>query len=63
MILTELTVAIVVPKMVERPDARIVQARHQINTFQNALGMYKLDTGNFPSSDIGFVHFTKSQAM
>jgi general secretion pathway protein G len=46
--------AIVGPKMLGRSDqARRVAARAQINSFQTALGAYKLDTGIFPTTEQG----------
>ena len=33
--------------------AKRTQARAQINSFMTALGSYKLDTGNFPTTDHG----------
>ena len=34
-------------------DAKVVAARAQISIFSNALALYKLDTGRFPSTDQG----------
>lgn len=46
--------AIVAPRMLRRADAaRQTAARAQINSFMTALGAYKLDTGVFPSTEIG----------
>jgi general secretion pathway protein G len=46
--------AIVAPRMLRRADAaRQTAARAQINSFMTALGAYKLDTGLFPSSELG----------
>lgn len=46
--------AIVAPKMFKKGDeARHTAARTQINAFSTALGMYKLDTGMFPTSEMG----------
>jgi general secretion pathway protein G len=46
--------ALVMPSMFRRADvARITAARAQINSFMTALGAYKLDTGVFPSSELG----------
>ncbi|HUQ91334.1 MAG TPA: type II secretion system major pseudopilin GspG [Bryobacteraceae bacterium] len=47
--------AIVAPKMLKRGDAaRQTAARVQINNIVNAVGMYKLDTGQFPTTEQGF---------
>lgn len=46
--------AIVVPKILERPEqARIVAAKQDISAIQNALALYKLDNGFYPSTDQG----------
>ena len=46
--------AVVGPKLLGRADeAKKVAARQQIQQFGQALGMYKLDTGQFPSSEQG----------
>ncbi len=46
--------ALVVPKMLQKGDAaRVTAARAQIESFQTALGTYKLDTGTFPSTEEG----------
>lgn len=46
--------SIVVPKIISRPDeARLVKARQDILAIQNALDLYKLDNGFYPSTDQG----------
>ena len=46
--------AIVAPRMLSRGDAaRKTAARAQINSFMTALGAYKLDTGQFPTTEQG----------
>lgn len=46
--------ALVAPRMLRRGDqARVVQSKAQINSFQTALGAYKLDTSQFPSNELG----------
>jgi general secretion pathway protein G len=46
--------SIVVPKIISRPDeARVVKAKQDILTIQNALDLYKLDNGIYPSTDQG----------
>lgn len=46
--------AIVGPRLLSRGDqAKVTAARTQIVAFSNALAMYKLDTGAFPSTDQG----------
>jgi general secretion pathway protein G len=49
-----LFVALVGPKLWSNVDkAKITAARTQIQNFTNALGMYKLDNGNFPTTEQG----------
>lgn len=46
--------ALVAPKMLGQGDkARVTAARAQINSFMTALGAYKLDTGLYPSTEMG----------
>ncbi len=46
--------AIVVPKIMSRPDdARRVKVKQDILAIQNALDLYKLDNGFYPSTDQG----------
>lgn len=46
--------SIVVPKILNRPDeARVIKAKQDILTLENALDMYKLDNGFYPSTDQG----------
>lgn len=46
--------ALVLPKMFKRADAaRVTAARAQMNGFVTALGMYKLDTSTFPTTEQG----------
>ena len=46
--------ALVAPRMLGRADAaRRTAARAQINSFVTALGAYKLDTGTYPSTEMG----------
>lgn len=46
--------AIVGPKLLQRGDqARVVAARQEISNVQLALGQYKLDTGVFPTQELG----------
>lgn len=48
--------SIVVPKIISRPDeARVVQAKQNILAIQNALDLYKLDNGVYPSTDQGLI--------
>jgi general secretion pathway protein G len=46
--------AIIVPKIMSRPEqARMVKVKQDILAIQNALDLYKLDNGVYPSSDQG----------
>lgn len=46
--------AIVVPKIMSRPDqAREVKAQQDVMSVQNALDLYKLDNGFYPTTDQG----------
>ena len=46
--------ALVAPRMLRKTDtARVTVARAQINAFMTALGVYKLDTGLFPTTEQG----------
>jgi general secretion pathway protein G len=46
--------SIVVPKIMSRPDeARIVKAKQDILAIQNALDLYKLDNGFYPTTNQG----------
>lgn len=48
--------ALVVPKIINRPDeARIVKAKQDVLAIQNALELYKLDNGFYPSTDQGLL--------
>ncbi|HEB62909.1 MAG TPA: type II secretion system protein GspG [Gammaproteobacteria bacterium] len=52
--------AIVVPKIMDRPDAaRITKAKQDIRTLENALNLYKLDNYNYPSTDEGLEALTQ----
>nr|VFK27467.1 MAG: general secretion pathway protein G [Candidatus Kentron sp. MB]VFK28611.1 MAG: general secretion pathway protein G [Candidatus Kentron sp. MB]VFK74320.1 MAG: general secretion pathway protein G [Candidatus Kentron sp. MB] len=46
--------AIVVPKVMDRPDAaRIVKAEQDIRALENALSLYRLDNFRYPTTDEG----------
>lgn len=48
--------SIVVPKILSRPDeARVVKAKQDVLAIQNALDLYKLDNGLYPSTDQGLL--------
>jgi general secretion pathway protein G len=46
--------ALVAPRLLKQGDhAKVVAAQAQINAFQTALGTYKLETSQFPSTEQG----------
>ena len=46
--------ALVVPQIIKRPDeARVVKAKQDVLAIQNALDLYKLDNGFYPSNEQG----------
>src|SRR4051812_47457814 len=48
--------AIVVPRIMDRPDeAKRVAAKAEVNTIVNALKIYRLDNGAYPSTEQGLV--------
>lgn len=45
---------LVVPKIMSRPEqAKIVKAKQDIQAIENALDLYKLDNGNYPTTEQG----------
>ena len=49
-----LFIAIVGPRLLSRGDAaKVTATRAQLSAFSNALALYKLDTGTFPTSEQG----------
>jgi general secretion pathway protein G len=48
--------AVVVPRIMDRPDeARRVAAKQDIGTLVNQLKVYRLDNGNYPTTEQGLV--------
>ena len=46
--------AVVVPRFLSRPDeAKVTKAKVDIKSLEEALGLYKLDNGFYPSTDQG----------
>lgn len=46
--------AIIVPRIMSRPEqARVVKAKQDLSAIQNALDLYKLDTGVYPTQQQG----------
>ncbi len=53
-VILSILAAFVVPKIMDRPEqARILKAKQDIRTLENALRMYKLDNLVYPSTDQG----------
>jgi general secretion pathway protein G len=53
-VILSILAALVVPKIMERPDeARAVAARSDIRAILSALKLYRLDNGNYPSTEQG----------
>lgn len=45
---------LIIPRVIDRPDqARVVAAKNDINTIMNALKLYRLDNGVYPTSEQG----------
>ncbi len=56
--------ALVVPKVMSRPDeARITAARQDIATISQALNLYKLDNGRYPSTEQGLAALVKKPSI
>jgi len=53
-VILSILAALVVPKIINRPEeARIVKAKQDVLTLQNALELYQLDNGFYPSTEQG----------
>ncbi|MFL6648468.1 MAG: type II secretion system major pseudopilin GspG [Sulfurifustaceae bacterium] len=51
---------LIVPRIMDRPDqARVVAAKNDINAITNALKLYRLDNGVYPSADQGLSALVK----
>ena len=56
--------ALVVPKVMSRPDeARITAAKSDIATVNQALNLYKLDNGRYPSTEQGLAALVKKPTI
>ena len=48
--------ALVVPQIISRPDdARLVKAKQDVLSIQNALDLYRLDNGVYPTTEQGLM--------
>src|SRR5262245_25056784 len=53
-IILAILAAVVIPRVIGRTDdAKIAAATANVSTFDNEMEKYKLDTGNYPTSDQG----------
>lgn len=51
---------LIVPRVMDRPDqARVVAAKSDIGAIMNALKLYKLDNGSYPSPEQGLMALAK----
>lgn len=56
--------SIVVPKIMSRPDeARKVKAKQDVLSIQNALDLYKLDNGVYPTTDQGLAALVEKPSI
>lgn len=56
--------SLVVPKIMTRPDeARRVKAKQDILAIQNALDLYKLDNGDYPTTDQGLMALVEKPTL
>jgi general secretion pathway protein G len=56
--------SIVVPQIMHRPDeARAVKAKQDVLAIQNALDLYKLDNGFYPSTDQGLLALVEKPSV
>ena len=54
MVIIGILATLVVPKLLSRPDqARLLKAKQDILTIENALALYELDNGFYPSTEQG----------
>lgn len=56
MVILGILAAIIVPKIMNRPDqARVVAAKNDIRSIMSALKLYRLDNGQYPTSQQGLM--------
>lgn len=56
--------ALVVPKVMSRPDeARAVAARQDLNALMQALKLYRLDNGRYPTAEQGLVALVRKPTL
>jgi len=60
-IILAILAAIIVPKIMDRPaQARMVKVKQDITAIENALSLYKLDNGIYPTTDQGLKALTRA---
>lgn len=63
-VILALLAALVAPKLIGRADdAKITTTRLQIKNIESALKQYKLDTGNYPSTEQGLIALIAKPAV
>lgn len=56
MVILSILAAIIVPKIMNRPDqARVVAAKNDIRSIMSALKLYRLDNGMYPTTQQGLM--------
>ena len=59
-----LVAALIVPNVINRPDqARVTVAKADLRTISAALKMYRLDNGDYPTSDQGLAALAKKPTI
>lgn len=60
MVIIAILAAMIVPKVISRPDeARVIAAKQDIATIMQALRLYRLDNGMYPTTDQGLEALVK----
>ena len=60
LVILGILVGLLAPRVMDRPDqARVVAAKNDVNAITNALKLYRLDNGVYPSSDQGLMALVK----
>jgi general secretion pathway protein G len=56
--------ALIVPKVISRPDeARVIGARHDVGAIVQALKLYRLDNGRYPTTEQGLAALVTRPAI
>jgi general secretion pathway protein G len=63
-VILSILAALIVPKVMSRPDqARVTAARQDIASIVQALKLYKLDNGHYPTTEQGLQALVKKPSM